>query len=86
MAEFRYIGAMVDGEVEDDNGNIVPNIVRTVEAFGHKFSQKAYTEVPDDAVAYTTRVLNRAEGKLVPKQVLIVDKLRGNREFEERAA
>ena len=76
----------MDGEKEDANGNVVPNILTSIDAFGFRFNAKTYTEVPDDAVAYTARVLDRVEGKLTPAKVLVVDKLRGNREFEEKAA
>lgn len=86
MPEFRYKGVVVNGEIEAENGMKIPNIERSIEAFGFKFNGKTYTEVPDDAVAYTARVLDRAEGKLIPTKVLVVDKLRGNREFEERTA
>lgn len=85
MAKFRYKGVVVDGEVEEENGMMVPNIKRSIEAYGYKFNSKTYTEVPDDA-SFNARILDRIQEKLVPAKVSIVEKLRNNREFEEQAA
>ena len=84
MAKFRYKGKVVAGEIEDDDGNIIPNIVSSVEMYGFKFSSKNYTEIPDDKVAYIGRVLNYKTGTRDRTPVTVADKLRGNNHFEEK--
>lgn len=81
---FRYLGAVVLGEKVDDNGNTVPDISTSIEAYGHTFHSKRYTEVPGDQVAYIARPFNKMTGKREPKPVYVVEKLRGNKEFEEQ--
>lgn len=84
VAAFRYRGAVVQGEKQDADGVTVPNIIENIEVFGYAFSKRKFTEVPLDAVAYSGRRLNRLTGVVEPFQVTVVEKLRGNREFEER--
>ena len=85
MASFRYLGAVVVGEVDDGLGMVLPNIVREIQLYGFEFNNKTYTEVPDNAVAQTARVLDRGLGRLVEKTIYVVDKLRGNNHFEENS-
>lgn len=82
--EFRYKGAVINGEIEDSDGMVVPNILTSVDAFGLTFSKKAYTKVDPNLVAYSGRRLNRETGKLESFKVTVAEKLAGNREFEER--
>ena len=44
MGKFRYKGVSVGGEIRDDDGNVYPDIRRSIDAFGHSFSDKKYTE------------------------------------------
>ena len=50
MAKFRYLGKSVAGEVEDEHGNIVPNILESTDVYGHTFHSRRYTEVSEDEV------------------------------------
>ncbi len=84
--EFRYLGVVVDGEKEDDNGNVVPNIVKSTELSGLKFYDKKYTHVPGDLVAYHANVLDKATRQRNSQPVYLVDKLRANSHFEEKVA
>ena len=64
MAFFRYKGVVIDGEVTNEDGTVLPNIKRSTQAFGFAFTDKKYTEVPDDAVAYSVMGVDRLTGKI----------------------
>ena len=106
VAYFRYLGKSVDGEVQDEHGNVIPDIKTSIEAYGLTFHNKSYTEVPLDLISHWSQVpyslyrknFSRANpgqkppvdpphdgpGGLVDLPVYVVDKLRGNKEFQER--
>ena len=86
MPQFKYVGVVVNGEVDEGNGNIVPNVIRTIEAYGYEFSNDKYTEVPEDAVAYQGRVFDPLTRTRKPQPVYVVDKLRGNIHYQEKGA
>ena len=80
MPAFRYLGKRVAGEDADG----YPIVLTEIEAYGFRFNGETYTEVPDDAVAWQGMALNPATRQMEPITTTVVQKLRGNREFEER--
>lgn len=86
MAKFRYLGKVVRGEISDEHGNVIPDISDSIDAYGHTFHSRTYTEVEEDSIAVKGRRLDRDLGKLVAYEVTVVEKLRNNSHFEEQKA
>lgn len=83
MAKFRFLGARIDGERELESGAVMPNVVESAVMYGHKIG-KEFVEIPDDAIAYEGFIVNKRTGEREWVKVPVVEKLRGNREFEEK--
>ena len=85
MGKFRYTGMTLQGGSNGEMPEIVKQTeMRCQDGTVYTFTEKRYTEVPEDQVFYSAQVLNRKTRSLEWADVLLCEKLRNNGEMEEQ--